>query len=419
MDAVVPSRGGVECVVLPLRLVLYTKAIVKPEAMTDLSATLAILDRLVSFDTTSRNSNIPCTDWIRAHLRELGVEAEVFVNAEGDKHNLYAIIGPRDVPGYVLSAHTDVVPVDGQAWSTDPFTLAVKDGKAFGRGACDMKGFLACTLAMVPDMLRKPLKTPIHLAYSYDEEVGCTGVRDMLGPLSQRQPRPIAAFIGEPSSMQVIIGHKGGQRVICRVSGKAAHSSLAPRGVNAVEWGARLVARIKDMAEAQEAKGARDMLYDVPHSTLHCGIFQGGTSPNIVPHAAEISFECRNISADDPMTYISEIMRYAHEELEPRMKAIEPTAGFSFEMRPNLPALETAPDHHAVTLAKRLAGRNDHAKVAYGTEASLFQEMAGIPSVVVGPGDIDQAHKPDEWIALADLEKCNAFIGRLIDECRA
>ncbi len=387
--------------------------------MTTTAKTLDILEALVAFDTTSRNSNIPCADWIVAYLAKHGVETEVFVNAEGDKHNLYAIIGPKDVPGFVLSAHTDVVPVDGQAWSTDPFKLAVKDGKAYGRGACDMKGFLACTLAMVPAMVAANLKTPIHLAYSYDEEVGCTGVRDMLVHLAPREPKPVAAFIGEPSSMQVIIGHKGGQRVICTVSGKAAHSSLAPHGVNAVEYGARLVARIKDMAEAQEATGARDALYDVPHSTLHTGIFAGGTSPNIVPHHAEISFECRNISADDPMTYINAIMRYAKEELEPRMQRIEPTAGFTFELRPTLPALETAPDHIAVTMAKRLAGRNDHAKVAYGTEASLFQSMAGIPSVVVGPGDIDQAHKPDEWILVSDLEKCNGFIRRLIDECRA
>jgi acetylornithine deacetylase len=387
--------------------------------MTDTATTLEILETLVAFDTTSRNSNIPCADWIVSYLARYGIETEVFVNAEGDKHNLYAIIGPKDVPGYVLSAHTDVVPVDGQAWSTDPFKLMVKDGKAYGRGACDMKGFLACTLAMVPAMVKSGLKTPIHLAYSYDEEVGCTGVRDMLVHLAPREPKPVAAFIGEPSSMQVIIGHKGGQRVVCNVSGKAAHSSLAPHGVNAVEYGARLVARIKDMAEAQEKDGARDALYDVPHSTLHTGMFTGGTSPNIVPHHAEISFECRNISADDPMTYISEIMRYAREELEPRMKSIEPTAGFSFELRPTLPALETAPDHVAVTMAKRLAGRNDHAKVAYGTEASLFQNMAGIPSVVVGPGDIDQAHKPDEWILVSDLEKCNDFIRRLIEECRA
>ena len=386
---------------------------------TDFAATLDILEKLVSFDTTSRNSNIPCADWIIAYLAQYGVATEVFVNAEGDKHNLYAIIGPRDMPGYVLSAHTDVVPVDGQSWTTDPFKLAIKDGKAYGRGACDMKGFLACTLAMVPAMVRANLATPIHLAYSYDEEVGCIGVRDMLEKIALREPRPIAAFIGEPSSMQVITGHKGGQRVTCSVTGKAAHSSLAPHGVNAVEYGARLVARIKDMAEAQEVTGKRDVLYDVPHSTLHVGLFSGGTSPNIVPHHAEISFECRNISADDPMDYIREIMRYAHEELTPRMRKNDPQAGFSFSLRPNLPALETAVDHHAVTLAKRLAGRNDHAKVAYGTEASLFQAIAGIPSVVVGPGDINQAHKPDEWIRLSELEKCNAFIERLIGACKA
>ena len=387
--------------------------------MTDTATTLDILKSLVSFDTTSRNSNIPCADWIVNYLARHGVETERFVNAEGDKHNLYAIIGPKDVPGYILSAHTDVVPVDSQTWATNPFDLTVKDGKAYGRGACDMKGFLACTLAMVPAMLKANLRTPIHLVCSYDEEVGCTGVRDMLEVIAPREPRPIAAFIGEPSSMQVIIGHKGGQRVGCRVTGKAAHSSLAPHGVNAVEYGARLVAKIKDMAEEQEAHGNRDMLYDVPHSTLHVGIFTGGTSPNIVPHQADISFECRNISSDDPMTYINEIMRYAHEELTPKMRRVDPDAGFSFELRPSLPALETAADHQAVTMAKRLAGRNDHAKVAYGTEASLFQSMAGIPSVVVGPGDIDQAHKPDEWILVSDLEKCNLFIKRLIAECAA
>jgi acetylornithine deacetylase len=383
-----------------------------------IASTLDILKTLVGFDTTSRNSNIPCADWIVAYLAKYGVKTERFVSAEGDKHNLYAIIGPADVPGYILSAHTDVVPVDGQNWATNPFHLTIKDDKAYGRGACDMKGFLACTLAMVPAMVKANLKTPIHLAYSYDEEVGCTGVRDMLEKLAPREPKPLAAFIGEPSSMQVIIGHKGGQRVICTVKGKAAHSSLAPHGVNAVEYGARLVAKIKDMAEQQEASGARDSLYDVPHTTLHVGIFTGGTSPNIVPHHAEISFECRNISADNPMTYINEIMRYAHEELTPKMRRVDPDSGFEFAFRPILPALETAVDHPAVTMAKRLAGRNDHAKVAYGTEASLFQEIVGIPSVVVGPGDIDQAHKPDEWILISDLEKCNGFIQCLIDECR-
>jgi acetylornithine deacetylase len=387
--------------------------------MTDTTTTLEILSRLVAFDTTSRNSNIPCADWIAGYLAGFGVAVERFPDETGAKQSLYAVIGPRDAPGYVLSAHTDVVPVDGQAWSSDPFRLRVEDGRAYGRGACDMKGFLACTLAMVPAMAAAKLKNPIHLAYSYDEEVGCTGVRDMLGRIAPREPKPLAAFIGEPSSMQVIVGHKGGQRVNARVRGKAAHSSLAPHGVNAVEFGALFVARLREMAEKLADAGQRDALYDVPHSTLHCGVFRGGVSPNIVPHEAEIWFECRHISADDPMTYIGELIRYAEEELTPRMRRIDPEAGFVFELRPPLPALETAPDHQAVTLAKRLAGRNDHAKVAYGTEASLFQQMCGIPSVVVGPGDIDQAHKPDEWVAVDELVKCNDFIARLITECAA
>jgi acetylornithine deacetylase len=387
--------------------------------MTLHNTTLDILAKLVGFDTTSRNTNIPCADWIADYLAGHGVSVERFPNAEGDKHSLYAIVGPKDVPGYVLSAHTDVVPVDGQDWSSDPFKLRLENGRAYGRGTCDMKGFLACTLAMVPEMLKAGLKTPIHLAYSYDEEVGCTGVRDMLEHLAPREPKPLAAFIGEPSSMQVITGHKGGQRVIATVRGRAAHSSLAPQGVNAVEYGARFVARLKDMAEALEASGARDEMYDVAHSTLHCGIFNGGVSANIVPHEAEISFECRHIASDDPMTYIGALIRYAEEELTPKMRRIHPEAGFSFEMRPPLPALEIEPDHRAVTLAKRLAGRNDHAKVAYGTEASLFQNIAGIPSLVVGPGSIEQAHKPDEWIEISELDRCNTFIDRLIDECRA
>jgi acetylornithine deacetylase len=387
--------------------------------MSDTAATLDILASLVSFDTTSRNSNIPCADWIVDYLARHGVTVERHVNPEGDKHNLWATIGPADAPGYVLSAHTDVVPVDGQSWSSDPFVLRVDGPRAYGRGACDMKGFLACTLAMAPAMTKAGLRTPIHLAYSYDEEVGCTGVRDMLPAIALKQPKPIAAFIGEPSSMQVITGHKGGLRVVGKVRGKAAHSSIAPQGVNAVEYAALFVAKLKEAAWALEAKGLRDEMYDIAHSTLHCGILKGGTSPNIVPHEAEISFECRHISADDPMEHIRPLIRYAEEVLTPRMRAVDPDAGFSFEFRPPLPALEIAPDHRAVTMAKRLAERNDHAKVAYGTEASLFQDMAGIPSLVVGPGNIEQAHKPDEWIAISELEKCNAFIGRLIDECRA
>jgi acetylornithine deacetylase len=388
--------------------------------MTDRTdATLALLARLVAFDTTSRNSNLPLVEWVRHTLADLGVPLEIFPDAERRKASLYATIGPANMPGYVLSGHTDVVPVDGQVWTSDPFTLRVADGRAYGRGACDMKGFLACMLAMTPDAMRAGLKRPIHLAFSYDEEVGCTGVRPMLEELAPRAVTPLAAFIGEPTSMQVVIGHKGGQRAFARVRGKAAHSSLAPKGVNAVEWGARLVARIRDRADDLAANGRRDSLYDIPHTTMHVGIFRGGTSPNIVPHEAEIAFECRAIAGDSPQENIGSIVDYAEAELAPRMRAVDPDAGFAFTYAPAIPALDTPPDHASVTLAKRLAGRNDHGKVAFGTEAGLFQEIAGIPSVVIGPGDIEQAHKPDEWIAVDQLARCNAFIGRLIAECAA
>jgi acetylornithine deacetylase len=381
------------------------------------SDTLDLLARLVAFDTTSRNSNLPLVEWLCAFLAERDVPFELFPSEDRRKASVFATIGPVDRAGYVLSGHTDVVPVDGQAWSSDPFRLRIADGKAYGRGTCDMKGFLACMLAMAPAMTEARLKRPIHLAFSYDEEVGCTGVRPMLHEIAPRQVKPLAAFIGEPSSMRVIIGHKGGQRCHARVRGRAAHSSLAPHGVNAVEWGARLVARIRDMADDLAANGARDALYDVPHTTMHVGIFRGGTSPNIVPHEAEISFECRALGGENAESYIGEAIRYAREELEPKMRAIDPSSGFDFAYAPGIPALDTPPDHEAVTLAKRLAGRNSHAKVAYGTEAGLFETIAGIPSVVVGPGDIEQAHKPDEWIAIGELEACNAFIERLIAEC--
>jgi acetylornithine deacetylase len=319
----------------------------------------------------------------------------------------------------VLSGHTDVVPVDGQDWSSDPFALRVDGGRAYGRGACDMKGFLACMLAMVPAMRQAPLKRPIHLAFSYDEEVGCTGVRPMLHEIAKDGVTPLAAFIGEPSSMDVIIGHKSGQRVLAEVRGFAAHSSLAPRGVNAVEWGARLVAFIRDKAERLEAQGPFDPLYDIAHTTMQVGLFTGGTAPNIVPDLAEISFECRAIGGERAEDHIAEVVAYAKEVLEPKMRKNDPAAGFTFHYRQAIPALDTPADHPAATLAKRLAGRNHHGKVAYGTEAGLFETIAGIPSIVVGPGNIDQAHKPDEWIAVSELEACNAFIGRLISECAA
>jgi acetylornithine deacetylase len=382
--------------------------------------TLAILEKLVSFDTTSRNSNLAIIDWIEGYLSGHGVASIRTTDEAERKASLFATIGPHDAPGYVLSGHTDVVPVDGQDWATDPFQMTVRDGKAYGRGAVDMKGFLACCLAAVPAMTAARLTRPIHLAFSYDEEVGCIGVRPLLARLAAGEfgvVRPLGAFIGEPTSMQVVIGHKGKRSIKASVRGSYAHSSLAPLYVNAVEFGALLVAFIRGQGERLAASGPRDGLYDIQHSTAHVGIFAGGTALNIVPASAEITYEYRTIAEDNGDALVAEAVAYARDVLEPRMRSVDPSSGIDFEVYTSFAGLDTEADAAVVSVAKKLAQRNDHAKVAYGTEAGLFAEMAGIPSVVVGPGSIEPAHKANEFVEITELEKCGAFIARLIDEC--
>ncbi|MGL5363694.1 MAG: acetylornithine deacetylase [Bosea sp. (in: a-proteobacteria)] len=380
-------------------------------------AAIAILARLVAFDTTSRNSNLPLIDWVENYLASHGVASERVPDASGQKASLYATIGPKDRGGYVLSGHTDVVPVDGQSWTSDPFTLTRVGSRLVGRGTCDMKGFLACCLAAVPSFVTANLKTPVHLAFSYDEEVGCTGVRPLLQLLAQRPHKPVGAVIGEPSSMQVVIGHKGKRSIRAKVTGTTAHSSLAPQAVNAVHYGARLVAKLHDMAEKLEQSGTRDALYDIAHSTAHVGIFKGGAALNIVPHEAELVFEFRTIGQDDPDALVAEVQAYARDVLEPGMRKVAPEAGISFDVFAGFPGLDAAPDAPIVTLAKKLAARNDHAKVAYGTEAGLFDAMAGIPSIICGPGSIEQAHKADEFIEVSEMDACCAFLDRLVEHC--
>lgn len=379
----------------------------------------AILAQLVAFDTTSRNSNLALIDWVANYLAGLGVASERIFDATGQKANLMAVIGPADRAGYVLSGHTDVVPVDGQDWSSDPFTLSERDGLLYGRGACDMKGFLAACLAQVPAMVAAPLERPIHLAFSYDEEVGCLGVRSMIAALAAQAVPPLACFVGEPTSMNVVVGHKGkrSQRVI--VKGLACHSSLAPKGVNAVHAAARLIARIADLADELAAHGPVDPLFDVAHSTAHVGRVTGGTALNIVSDHAEFIYEIRVVGGDDVDALIGTIETYARDVVLPAMKAVSPDADIIFEDISEFPGLDIAPDHQAVTLAKALAGRNGHSKVAYGTEAGLFMVRGGIPSVIIGPGDIEQAHKPDEYLSVAQLQAACDFVGRLVDVARA
>jgi acetylornithine deacetylase len=264
-------------------------------------------------------------------------------------------------------------------------------------------------------MAEARLEKPIHLAFSFDEEVGCVGVRSLLDRLAGAEVKPEACFVGEPTGMEVVIGHKGKRSVRATVVGQTCHSSLAPQGVNAVEFGAMLAAEISRIGERLMRDGARDALYDVPHSTGHVGVLRGGTALNIVPDLCEIMFEFRVIGGEDPDRLVDEVVAFARERLEPRMRAVNPACGIEFDVFAGFPGLDTPPDDAVVTLATSLTGGNRHGKVAFGTEAGLFQQVAGIPTAIVGPGSIEQAHKADEWIGIEQLERCAAFVDRLTD----
>ncbi|MFD1702374.1 acetylornithine deacetylase [Methylopila henanensis] len=380
--------------------------------------TIDLLGRLLAFDTTSRNSNLALIADVEAYLDGLGVPHERVTDAGGEKANLYATIGPADRPGIVLSGHTDVVPVDGQPWSSDPFALLRRDGRIYGRGACDMKGFLAVCLALAPEMAKADLKIPIHFAFSYDEEVGCLGVRGLLAALAARPVKPLGCIVGEPTDMQVVIGHKAKRSLIGVARGTSGHSSRAPEFVNAVEHAARLVTAVTEIGGRLASSGGRDELYDVPFSTAHVGVFHGGTALNIVPDEATLEFEFRVLPEEDADALVEEVRGVA-AGIEAEMKARDPQASLDVRIKSEFPGLSTDPSADIVTLAKRLAGRNDHAKVAYGTEAGLFVEMAGIPTVICGPGSIGEAHKPDEFVTEAQLAACEAFVRRLIAHCSA
>lgn len=379
------------------------------------SPVIDILDALIGFDTTSRNSNLDLMAWVANYLEQHGVKSELVYAEEGRKVNLWATIGPTDVPGYVLSGHVDTVPVDGQDWATDPFKLTRVGDRLYGRGTCDMKGFDACVLAMVPEMVAADLKRPIHIAFTHDEESGMLGVKTLMSEVDRLAPvKPVVCFVGEPTSMQVIVAHKGKSVYHATVRGKPGHSSLAPKGVNAIDYAADLIVKIRDMERRFEAEGPFDPLYDIAHSTAHTGTVKGGTALNIVPERCEFIFEFRLLPGLDIAPYDAELRAYIRDELEPRMQAIDPATGIDLVRVNELHGFDTAVDSEPALLAKRLAERNDHGKVAYGTEAGFFVVAGKIPSVVIGPGSIEQAHGADEYVEIAQLDKCMTFIRRLI-----
>lgn len=372
----------------------------------------AMIERLIAFDTVSRNSNRALIDDVRDYLADHGVESNLVASDDGRKANLYATIGPMEAGGVVLSGHTDVVPVDGQLWSSDPFRVVERDGRLYGRGSCDMKSFIAITLALVPGMNR--LKKPIHLALSYDEEVGCQGAPRMVREMAERLPRPAAVIIGEPTTMQVVTAHKGITGVRTVVTGHEAHSSQTHRGVSAVMTAARLITHLDDLARRRAAQGPFDRDFEPPYTTVHVGLVRGGTAVNIISRECEFEWDIRHIPGDEPEAIVEEFRRHCREQIEPTMQSVAPAAGVHTEISVQAPALAHEPDNAAIELARALTGRNATHKVPFAAEGGLFQNV-GIPAVLCGPGSIDQAHQPDEYISLEQVEAGTRFVQRLIE----
>ncbi len=372
-----------------------------------------MLARLVSYDTTSAFSNIALIEFVEDYLAAYGIASKRVPNEDGKKANLFATIGGEEPGGVVLSGHSDVVPVVGQPWTSDPFELVERDGRLYARGTCDMKAFLAIALALVPEMVAKPLLHPLHLAISYDEEVGCTGVGSMIRRMAEELPPVRAVVIGEPSDMRIINAHKGITSHYVRIRGREAHSSQPHRGANANFAAGLLVAKLQQMAAAREAAPHSDSEFQPPYTTFNVGQLQGGTALNIIPLDAWFSFEYRIHPGDEPAAILAEFESYARETVEPWLRRHAPEASIAIEPRASVPGLLPEKDGSAEALVRHLTGSNTTGVVSYATEGGLFQ-AAGYSTVICGPGSIDQAHQPDEFITLAQFEAGTAFQRRLI-----
>jgi len=377
------------------------------------STSTDLVKALVGYDTTSRNSNLELIAFIGDYLAGLGVSSEIIQSEDGNKANLWATIGPADVPGIVLSGHTDVVPVDGQEWSTDPFTASESDGRLYGRGTSDMKGFIAAALAAAPRMIKASLKTPIHFAFSYDEEVGCLGVHGIVSHMSGRSPLPRAVIVGEPTEMRVVNAHKGVFGFRTTVRGVEAHSSATHIGVNAIMYAADLIAFLSELARERREDREHDHAFDPPYTTVHVGTVRGGTALNIIPKECSFVWEYRLLPGESETEIIDRFEAYAAETVLPRMKAVSEAADIVTERKSRVSPLIAESESAAETLAMLLAETNKTSVVSFGTEGGIFQD-AGVPTVICGPGSILQAHKPNEFIDIAQIKACDVFLERLI-----
>ncbi len=376
--------------------------------------TIEILDRLIAFDTVSHRSNLGLLDYVQDLLEKAGAEVTLIKNDAGTKANLYATIGPKDRAGVLLSGHTDVVPIEGQNWTVPAFEMTQKGGLLYGRGTCDMKGFIASALAAALEASRKPLKTPLHLAFSYDEEIGCIGVRSLIDMLKSAPFRPLFCIVGEPTNMAVATGHKGKVALHADCIGKEAHSALAPTGKNAIHMAADFITELRSIQAGIVEAGAKDADYDVPYTTVHVGKINGGLVVNIVPNLCTLDFEIRNIAQDNPNDILVQ-MQKAADKITTIARKQAPDADIKISTAFTYPGLNTPTNADVVGFVKSLTGANGTIKVAFGTEGGLFDQDLHIPTVICGPGSMAQGHKPDEYVSIEQLEKCDAALGTLVD----
>lgn len=385
-------------------------------AMTAIPSTVDILRDLIAFPTLSRRPNLELLDYVEGLLAPAGARIERFSHEDGTRANLWASIGPEGGGGVVLSGHTDVVPVAGQDWTMDPFSLTGRDGRLYGRGTADMKGFVAAAIHAALHGARRDLKTPLHLAFSYDEEIGCIGVRGMIDALARRPDPAALCIVGEPTGMRIATGHKG--KTACRATchGHEGHSALAPNALNALHLGADFIANLRHRQQELADMGARDDDYDIPYSTIHAGVMQGGTALNIVPNRCDIDFEIRNIAADDPTAILDRIKADAQAIAAPHQSCF-PDARIKIETVSDYPGLDAPMDAPVIALLRRITGDSGKTiKVAFGTEGGLFQRGIGMSTAVCGPGFMDQGHKPDEFVSLGQLALCDQMLARLVAE---
>lgn len=374
------------------------------------------LSKLIAFDTTSRNSNLDLIHYVQNWLSEQGIRSHLIHDPEEPKANLFASLPAKDGSingGLILSGHTDVVPVDGQQWNSNPFEMNILEDKIYGRGACDMKGFIAVALALVPEFLQLKLPYPIHLAFSYDEEIGCRGAPFMINDLKNLGIQPKACIVGEPTDMRPVIAHKGKQSFRCSVHGAAAHSSLTTKGCNAIEYAARLICHVREMADQFKKSGPFDSHYDVPYTTLTTNLIQGGNAQNTIPAFCEFIFEFRNLPENEPEAIRSKIDSYIQNELLPDMRREYPDADLILDPIAGGPGLKAVEDADILKFAREVSGEKDSIKVSYATEAGLFQR-ADIPTILCGPGSIEQAHRPNEYVTKDQLLKCESFLRGMI-----